>query len=234
VARALISFVVPAFNEARYLGDTLAAIHGAASELALDYEIVVADDASTDATGAVAAGGGAKVVRVDKRQIAATRNAGAAAAGGERLVFVDADTRIDAAVLRAAMDALDAGAVGGGAGVRLDAAPRWAHAFTRVLLTTFRWLGLAAGCFVFCTRRAFDAAGGFDESYFGAEEIVISRALARQGRFVVLRESVLTSGRKLEGRSAWQVFRITAGIIARGRRGVRRREGMEFWYGERR
>jgi glycosyltransferase involved in cell wall biosynthesis len=230
----VISFVIPAYNEARYLGATLASIHAAARALAMDYEVVVADDASTDATAEVAAQGGARVVRVDRRQIAAARNAGAAAANGDRLVFVDGDTRVDETVLRAAMAALDHGAVGGGAGVRLDAAPAWAHVFTRLLMASFRRLRLAAGCFVFCTREAFDAVGGFDETYFGAEELVISRALAKRGRFVVLREAVTTSARKLHNRSAWDVLKITAGLAMRGRGGVRQRRGMEFWYEDRR
>ena len=115
-----------------------------------------------------------------------------------------------------------------------DRGPWWAHAVTSALLTTFRWLRLAAGCFIFCRREAFEAVGGFDETYFGAEELVISRALARVGRFVVLREAVTTSGRKMDGRTGWDVFKITAGVILRGRRGVRRREGMEFWYEDRR
>ncbi|HEY4999397.1 MAG TPA: glycosyltransferase [Usitatibacter sp.] len=230
----MISFVVPAYNEERYLAATLESIHAAAKSVGEPYEIVVADDASTDGTPQIALSGGARVVRVENRQISKTRNSGARIASGEYLVFVDADTRIDDSVLRAALDALRSGAVGGGAGVRLDHAPAWAHAVTRALLTSFRWLGLAAGCFVFCTREAFDTVGGFDEAYFGAEELVISRALARVGRFVVLREAVTTSGRKLHGRTAWDVFRITARVVLRGHRGVLRREGMEFWYEDRR
>ncbi len=230
----MISFVVPAYNEEKYLAATLEAIHGAAKPVGEPYEIVVADDASTDRTAQIAAAGGARVVHVENRQIAKTRNSGAKVAQGEILVFVDADTRIDAAVLRAALDALRSGAIGGGAGVRLDHAPRYAHVITSALLTTFRWLRLAAGCFIFCRREAFDAVGGFDETYFGAEELVISRALGRVGRFVVLREAVTTSGRKMDGRTAWDVFKITAGVILRGRRGVRQREGMEFWYEDRR
>lgn len=230
----MISFVVPAYNEEKYLAVTLEAIHGAAKSVGESYEIVVADDASTDRTAQIAAAGGARVVHVENRQIAKTRNSGAKVARGEILVFVDADTRIDAAVLRAALDALRSGAIGGGAGVRLDHAPRYAHVITSALLTTFRWLRLAAGCFIFCRREAFDAVGGFDETYFGAEELVISRALGRVGRFVVLREAVTTSGRKMDGRTAWDVFKITARVILRGRRGVRQREGMEFWYEDRR
>jgi glycosyltransferase involved in cell wall biosynthesis len=46
----MISFIIPAHNEERLIGRTLAAIHEAAGGLGVDYEIIVADDASTDAT----------------------------------------------------------------------------------------------------------------------------------------------------------------------------------------
>ena len=52
IAAGVISFVVPAYNEEKYLPATLASIHAAASALGLSYEIVVANDASTDATAA--------------------------------------------------------------------------------------------------------------------------------------------------------------------------------------
>jgi hypothetical protein len=50
--------------------------------------------------------------------------------------------------------------------------------------------------------RCLAAVGGFDEAFFGAEEIVISRALRNHGRFVVLKEAVTTSGRKLRTHSS--------------------------------
>lgn len=230
----MISFVIPAYNEERYLGATLASIHAAARGTGEAYEVVVADDASTDATAAIAQQGGARVVRVDKRQIAATRNAGARASRGARLVFVDADTRIDGKVLAAALRALEAGAVAGGAGVRFDAAARWARAFARIVVLAFRAAHLAAGCFVFSRRDAFEAVGGFDETVFAGEEIFLSRALARRGRFVVLSECVTTSGRKLEGRSFWSVLRLCVKLLPRARGGVKDRGAAAFWYEERR
>jgi hypothetical protein len=84
---------------------------------------------------------------------------------------------------------------------------------------------------LFCTRRAFEAAGGFDEKFFASEEIAMSRALRRQGRFVVLRESVTTSGRKLRMYSGKQVLRLFAGLLFAGPKALRRRDGLEVWYG---
>ena len=78
------------------------------------------------------------------------------------------------------------------------------------------------------------AVGGFDERLFGAEEAAMSRALHRQGRFVILRESVTTSGRKLRAYSAREVLGLLARLAVSGRKAVRKREGMEIWYGERR
>ena len=112
-----VSFVVPAHDEARLLGATLDALHGAAIALELSHEVLVVDDASTDATAGIASDHGARVLRVEHRHIAATRNAGARATTHPILVFVDADTLIDAPVLQAALSALEGGAVGGGAGV---------------------------------------------------------------------------------------------------------------------
>jgi hypothetical protein len=68
---------------------------------------------------------------------------------------------------------------------------------------------------------------------FAAEEVAMSRALRRQGKFVVLRESVTTSGRKFRAYSG----RETLGLIARalfsgGKSSIKRRE--DIWYGPRR
>jgi hypothetical protein len=98
----------------------------------------------------------------------------------------------------------------------------------------YRSLGLASGCFLFCTRTAFRAAGGFDERLFGAEEAVLSRALRRHGRFVVLRECVTTSGRKLRAYSAREVLGLLAWLALAGPIALRQRKGLELWYGERR
>jgi glycosyltransferase involved in cell wall biosynthesis len=227
----MLSFVVPAYNEERYLAATLESIHAAARALALEYEIVVADDASTDATPAIAQAGGARVVTVSNRQISRTRNDGARAATGERLIFVDADTLVNSDVVRAAIAAMDAGAVGGGAEAAFEAhAPGWAHASIVVVVAIMRWMNLAAGCFFYCRRDAFEKAGGFDPAIFAGEEIWLSLALRKQGRFVMLREKVTTSPRKAEGRTAWQTLWIALKLIARSPFGVRRREHASFWY----
>ena len=201
----------------------------------MDYEIVVVDDASDDLTTPIAVDHGAHVLNVALRHIAAVRNAGARHGRGDTLVFVDADTLVDHAVVSAAMQALRNGAVGGGAAVRLHGPvaghERWA---TTSLAWLFRATGIAPGCFIFCTRAAFDAVGGFDQAYYAGEDVAISRALARHGRFVILRQPVLTSARKLRTFSIGEHLRLMAAFAVRGRGLLKSRRGLDLWYGERR
>ena len=169
----MISFIVPAHNEEALLDRTLSALRESVSALGEPYEIVVVDDASTDRTGEIALEHGDRVISVSHRQIAATRNAGAAAATGDILIFVDADTTVTEPALRAAMDALRQGAVGGGAAVRFDEGrlPFYARVLEFLLPPVLRILRLAPGCFVFCTRQAYLAVGGFDEALYVTEEV---------------------------------------------------------------
>lgn len=231
----MLSFVVPAYDEEDCLPATLKALHAAAAQAAVPYEIVVADDASRDATPTLAVAGGARVVTVSHRQIAATRNSGANAAKGDLLFFVDADTVLPGPVLRAALSALAGGAAGGGAAVRFDEPVPLAYRLTLpVFVRVYRAAGFAAGCAIFCTRRAFEAAGGFDETLYGGEEILFSRALRRQGKFVLLREPVVTSGRKMRAYRPGEMLWLMVRLAARGFASVRDRRGLDLWYGERR
>ncbi len=231
----MISIIIPAYNEELLLGQTLRAVNAAAGALGEPFEVIVADDASTDHTATIAKEQGARVVSCRNRQIAATRNVGARASRGEMLFFVDADTTVNVAALRAAVRAMRKGAVGGGCAFRFDAPlPLYARLLAAVAVPLYGALRLASGCFLFCTRSAFQAVGGFDERLYGAEEAAMSRKLGRQGRFVILRETVTTSGRKLRAYSAGEVLGLLARLACVGPRMVRQRQGMELWYGERR
>jgi len=233
-----LSFIIPAYNEASLIGTTIDAIVVATREVAGDadiagHEIIVVNDASTDRTADIARerGGGVRVIDVEKRQIAAVRNAGAKEASGDALIFVDADTILPVEVLRAALRELRSGAVGGGCDVKMDGQiPLLGRMYMKLFMLVWRPLKYAAGCFVFCTRDAFEKVGGFDERYFASEEVWISKALKEQGRFVILREAVITSGRKVRMYPRFQLFTIALRLLWKGPAGWQQREGLELWY----
>jgi glycosyltransferase involved in cell wall biosynthesis len=227
----MISFVVPAYNEELELTSTLEAIRAAASGAALPWEIIVVDDASIDATPEIAEQAGARVVSIHRRQIAAARNAGARAAQGEYLFFVDADTRINQTHVTEAMTLLEAGYTGGGArGVMDGFIPLWSRILLHAFCTLYFGLNLGAGAFLFTTRRNFEATGGFDEQYFAGEEVYFSLALRKLGRFKVLREPVVTSGRKLRMYPAKEILGTLFIMILGGPRMARSRARLGMWY----
>jgi len=227
----MISFIIPAHNEEHELPATLAAIRAAASGLQQVWEIIVVNDASTDSTPQIAEEAGARIVSINRRQIAAARNAGARAAQGEYLFFVDADTRINRVHVIDAMAAMEAGYAGGSARVAMDGfVPIWGRMLLRGFSSVYFALNLGAGAFLFTTRRNFDVIGGFDEQYFAGEEVYFSLELKKLGGFKVLREPVVTSGRKLRMYPAKHFLRKFFGVIVRGPRGVRSRAKLSLWY----
>lgn len=233
--RGMLSAIVPAHNEEAELPATLAALRGSLREAGVEHEIIVVDDASTDRTGAIARDLADRVIDVRFRQIARVRNAGARASVGARLLFVDADTRVTTESIRAMNDAMGRGVVWGGAEVRFDGRlPGGIGALLWLMLTLYRVLRLAPGCFLFCTREAFDRSGGFDETLFAAEEVDFSRRLWRQGRHTLLRTPVVTSGRKARAYRRREITATLARLTFGGRRAVSTRQGLEFWYGPRR
>jgi glycosyltransferase involved in cell wall biosynthesis len=228
----MLSFIIPAHNEEALLGDTLRALRAAAETVAEPFELIVVDDGSTDRTAEIARSWHATVVPVHLRKISAVRNAGARVARGDVLIFVDADTLVPARTVAAVVARLRQGVVAGGARVRLDdGVPPWGRILTSLVTAFYFQLRLAAGCFLFARREAFDAVGGFDENYFATEEVHLSRALHGQGRFVIVREAVTTSGRKFRQFSASAFLRLVVHFLARGGwNGVKHREGLDMWY----
>ena len=203
----LISFVVPAWNEEAQLAGTLRCIREAARSLGERFEILVANDGSTDRTGQIAEQLADRTVHVHHRQIAAARNAGAQAARGDLLIFVDADTTVTDGLLRATLQAVRQGAVGGGCLARFDApVPIWGWLATALANAYCRLFRVAYGCFLFCTREAFDAVGGCG--------ILLKTATANPAIANVTRTGRTTDHRAMAG--AW--IRSRRRLSARRRR----------------
>src|SRR5436190_3129466 len=112
-----ISIILPAFNEERLIGETLRAVNAAAMAFGRrgwEVEVIVCDNNSTDATAKLALASGARVVFEAVNQIGRARNSGAAAAAGDWLIFVDADSKPSAELFADVADQIERGECLGG------------------------------------------------------------------------------------------------------------------------
>ena len=239
-----VSIVVPAFNEERLLPTSLASIRAASAaftDAGWTTELIVCDNNSTDRTAEIAAAAGARVVFEPINQISRARNAGAAQATGEWLVFVDADSFPTRELFADVVRMIEGGrCLAGGSTVRVDvkglfyaAALGWWNFVSR----TFRW---AAGSFIFCEMAAFREIGGFTERLYAAEEIDLFRRLKRLARrrrrsIVILRDHpLLTSHRKLHLYSLREVLRFWLMTVLTAGRTLRSPNESFPWYDGRR
>jgi glycosyltransferase involved in cell wall biosynthesis len=234
-----LSVVVPAFNEERLLPATLKQLAAGIEVFqrrGWSSELIVCDNNSSDGTAAVARAAGAKVVFEPVNQIARARNAGARAARGEWLVFVDADSAPPTELLeevRRCMERSDC--VGGGTTLACDSNVKFVRQWIMVWNAVSRLMGWAAGSFMFCHARTFREAGGFSQALYAAEEIDLSQRLKRLGRFVILhRHPLMTSGRKAELYSWREHAAFLLGTLLTGGRNLRRRDACSIWYDGRR
>jgi glycosyltransferase involved in cell wall biosynthesis len=209
----LYSVIIPAYNEEVWLAKSLPALAAAMAASDAAGEVIVVDNNSSDRTAEVARGHGAQVVFEPRNQISRARNAGARAACGRYLVFLDADTTISPELLRSATANLSGGGCcGGGALVRFDVA---LPIYARGMLRVWNWLALrrklAAGCFIFCLREAYEEIGGFSQWVFASEEIWFSQGLKNWGRpkglefTIILDPPIVTSARKMQDHP-WRNF----------------------------
>jgi glycosyltransferase involved in cell wall biosynthesis len=233
-----LSVVVPAFNEEKLLAATLEhARRGCEVFAARGWacELIVCDNNSTDRTPEIARAAGARVVFEPANQISRARNTGAAAASGDWLLFIDADSSPSPALFADVLDATVAGCIGGGATVAMPGSRTDVRLWTRLWNAFSLVTSWAAGSFFFCEARAFREVGGFSERLYAAEELDLSRKLKRRGRFVILsRHPLATSDRKAR-LYAWHEHALfLLRFFLRGARVLRRREDCSIWYDGRR
>jgi len=239
-----ISVVVPAFNEEKLIVETLRSIRTASqsfTETGWLTELVVCDNNSTDRTAELARAEGARVVFEPVNQIGRARNAGAAAATGAWLIFIDADSQPSAALFASvAREIQRGGVIAGGSTVRLDGPYRVAMMITRCWNLLSRLKRWAAGSFIFCEAAAFREIGGFNQELFASEELDLSQRLKRLGRstgrrFVILhKHPLVTSARKLHLYTPWEHLRFLAKTVLVGGRTLKSREECLTWYDGRR
>ena len=239
-----ISVIIPAFNEERLLTATLAQINSARAEFAsrgFGSELIVCDNNSTDRTAELARAAGASLVFEPVNQIARARNTGAAAATGDWLLFIDADSHPSAELFADVTEQIQSGqCLAGGSTIRLEGNYPLAKFVTGVWnwkSRTRRWL---AGSFIFCEAAAFRKIGGFNPDMFVGEELDLTTRLQElagaSGREIVIlhRHPLLTSARKVRLYSTWEHLCFLFRVATNREATFRDRVACYAWYDGRR
>jgi rSAM/selenodomain-associated transferase 2 len=197
-----LSILIPTLNEAAGIAATLAALQACRGR---GVQIIVIDGGSQDGTAALAAGHADRVL-VSPAGRARQMNAGAAAASGDILLFLHADTRLPEHADAWVREALAGGAAWGRFDVTIDGRAAMLKLVASMMNRRSRWTGIATGDqAIFVKRDAFDAVGGFPDQPL-MEDIELSRRLRRFGRPACLRQRVVTSGRRWEARGVWRTI----------------------------
>jgi glycosyltransferase involved in cell wall biosynthesis len=239
-----ISVIVPAFNEEKLIVATLRSIRSALTafdRLEWQSELIVCDNNSTDGTAALARGEGALVAFEPINQIGRARNTGAAAATGDWLIFVDADSHPSPELFADVADAIQSGrCLAGGCTVKLDTE----HFLLNSVTNGWNWLSrfrkYVAGSFIFCEAATFRQVGGFNLELFVAEELDLSwrlKRLARQTgkRMIILhRHPLVTSARKAHLYSPGEYFRFLGKTVLNFGRTLKDPKACHPWYDGRR
>jgi glycosyltransferase involved in cell wall biosynthesis len=239
-----VSVVIPAYNEEKLLPATLRAVAAALPAFhsrGWESEVIVCDNNSTDTTPQVAAAAGARVVFEPDNMIARARNAGAAAATGDWILFLDADSSPSAALFAATADAMASDrTLGGGTTLRLDGGPPGAHLVTHVWNLASRCLKWFAGAYIFVRADAFRAIGGFSSQHFAGEELDLVRRLKRHARGSGRRIRILTvaplvtSARKTRLYSTRELGTFFLKAVFRPKQTMTDRAACSPWYDGRR
>src|ERR1700712_3950187 len=198
------TIVIPAFNEEEYLGECLASL--ARQDFLGEFDVIVADNGSTDRTPVVALAAGALVVFEPKRGVCQARQKGTAAAAGEIIVSADADTVYEPGWL----SRIDGWFLANPRGVAVGApcyfrdGPRWGRQLQHMLFGAVALVQGAGGpvMYISATNFAFrkSAFPGYDtRPTQGGDELDLLRRLRRRGAVAFDRTNPSwTSARRME------------------------------------
>lgn len=220
----LLSVIIPAFNEEKYLKHTIERIEQALQEhagAAISWEFIVCDNNSSDKTSEIASQMGAKVAFEPINQISRARNTGAAPAEGDWLLFIDADSYPPPELIRETLALIHSGEfIGCGATVRAEGGTLWNRLRIERLNPFMKWFGWCGGLYILCEKTAFQAIKGFSPALYAYEEIdfvIRLRRLARKKKlkFTVLHQHpVVTSGRKGNYSAGQWVTLVISNVLA--------------------
>ncbi len=219
-----VSVVIPALNEAGQLGRTLSTLTPGQG-----LEVIVVDGGSSDATLAIARTAGVRTLAARPPR-SVQQNAGAAAASGDILLFLHADTRLPMKFQERVRRTLASPRVAAGAfRLEIDAAGRGLRIIEQAANWRSRFLQMPYGDqALFLRRDTFWELGGFPPIPI-MEDFEFIRRLKRRGRIAMVPDSVRTSPRRWLQVGVGKTWLINQAIIAAYLMGVPA-ERLAAWY----
>ncbi|MCB1943383.1 MAG: TIGR04283 family arsenosugar biosynthesis glycosyltransferase [Candidatus Accumulibacter sp.] len=202
-----ISVVIPVLNEELRLGGTLANVLPQLPE-----EVLVVDGGSRDATVAIAtATAGVRLLRADKGR-ARQMNAGAAAARGDWLLFLHADTLLPPQAL-ARIAALPASVLAGAFRHRFSGDDWRLRLISRLDNYRTRLTRIAFGDqAMFVRRELFERLGGFPPCEV-MEDVAFGERLRHATAPILLADEAITDSRKFEQMGIWSSLARVAVLL---------------------
>ena len=197
----MISYIIPAYNEEKYLPKTLASL---LFQKDPHDEIIVVCNGCTDRTVQIARSYAVKTIVTKNPGVADARNIGAKAAKGEILVFIDADTIIPPNQLSVLLkEFISRNLDMASCRIAPDSSKHIDHLYFRVF---WLWLRLfvhlsphASGCFLVMKKSLYAKVGSFNTKLSLAEDHEYARRAARVGSFGLLMDGyVNTSIRRFD------------------------------------
>jgi hypothetical protein len=186
-----ISIIIPALNEAATIGRTLSHLDGVD-----DLEVIVVDGGSIDATVELARSRGVQVIQ-SKPGKAIQMNTGAAAATGDILVFLHADTLLPEGFSHQIVATLNQKDVAAGAfRLSIDSPAAGIRFIESMANLRSRFLRLPYGDqALFMKKSLFDQIGCFPQMQI-MEDFMLVRRLKQRGKIVIVPKAVVTSPRR--------------------------------------
>ncbi len=211
--KPVVSVVIPAHNEEKYIGRCISSVKSAAAVYGGTVEIIVVCNRCTDNTAEIAVQNGAAVLYNTDRCIAKVRNTGILTAKGDLIVTIDADNQMTEGTIEEIVTLMNTGRyIGGGAPIRFERYSFPLRCNDLLCRISFRLTGLYCGIF-WAERSTFNSIGGFVEIK-AMEDVQTAKKLKKYGKshgkkYTVLKNNYLiNSTRKFDDLGDWLYFKL--------------------------
>jgi len=194
----MISIIIPALNEEKYIESTLNSIKNSDFQ---NYEIIVVANGCTDKTVEKVRKIADRIITMDERHVSKARNLGAKHAKGDILVFLDADTQLTKNTL--SRIARKKGNFVGTCKVKPDINKLKAKIL--MSLKSKLWWTIWTNGIIFCDKETFQKANGFNTNLKKGEDGNFIRKAKKHAKYCLANSYVINSMRRFE---KWGYFYI--------------------------